>query len=326
MATTSLQYATHSQFKELVPYVSSAGDNKIPIYGWSVLSSNKYIADSTGLITQLFMDGADLGAAQSDAASVNSNYKWYYLSSDDRVYLYNDASNPNDLLMESGSEWTDLVDQQLENATMELNSMLDARFPIPIPQTFQHGADPSNDNPEYDFLIIKATCYIAGANMLRAQNPEDERAQALYDMVTNLDGTGIVDKINKAEIKLRFEIDHGDSTGEIIESVRTGTMYLVETYCESWGGEPYDKVEILCTTAGAYGTAKVTVKTYGSDKLSGQSNEDKVITGGLQEISSGLYARFEGAAMAEDDKWFIPVRQKGLQTTNSAIKTINVRT
>ena len=325
MATTSLQYATHTQFKELVPYVSSAGDNKIPIYNWVVVSGSKYAAHNSGLVTQLFANGEDLGPQQSAHTDLNVEGEWFYNSAEDVLYYYS-ATSPADKLMESGSEWTDLIDQQLENATMELNSMLDARFPIPIPQTFQHGADVSNDTPEYDFLIIKATCYIAGANMLRASNPEDERATALYDMITNLDGTGIIDKINKAEIKLRFEIDKGDSVGEIIESVRTGTMYLVETYCEGWGGELYDKVEILCTTGGAYGTAEVTVKTYGSKKLSGTELTGRVITGGLQEMANGLYVRFEGNSMTQNDKWFIPVRSRGLQTTNSAIKTINVRT
>ena len=327
MATTSLQYATHTQFKELVPYVSSAGDNKIPIYNWVVVSGSKYAAHNSGLVTQLFANGEDLGPQQSAHTDLNVEGEWFYNSAEDVLYYYS-ATSPADKLMESGSEWTDLIDQQLENATMELNSMLDARFPIPIPQTFQHGADVSNDTPEYDFLIIKATCYIAGANMLRASNPEDERATALYDMITNLDGTGIIDKINKAEIKLRFEIDKGDASGEIIESVRTGTMYLVETYCESWSGALYDKIEIVCGSGdgGVYGTAKIDVKTLDGDNLSGNTISDIIVTGGLQHLTGGLYVRFEGNSMTAGDKWFLPVRSKGLQSTNSAIKTINVRT
>ena len=104
-------------------------------------------------------------------------------------------------------------------------------------------------------------------------------------------------------------------------------MYLVETYCESWSGEPYDKVEIVCGIGdgGVYGTAKIDIKTLDADNLSGHTKSDVIVTGGLQEIVNGLYVRFEGNSMTAGDKWFIPVRRKGLQTTNSAVKSINVR-
>ena len=97
MATSST-YCTHRDLKDIYPNMDEF-DAKTAIYGWTLLSSNKYVADNTGLVTQLFMDGTDLDAAQSSAGAVNSNFKWYYLSSDDRLYLYNDAADPNDLLM-----------------------------------------------------------------------------------------------------------------------------------------------------------------------------------------------------------------------------------
>ena len=63
MATTSLQYATHAELKELVPYISSVGDSKIPIYNWSATGtgSTQYSAKNSGLVTQLYANGEELG-------------------------------------------------------------------------------------------------------------------------------------------------------------------------------------------------------------------------------------------------------------------------
>ena len=130
---TDFKYASQTDLEMYYPAYSQF-DTKHQIVGWSVLSSNKYIADNTGLVTQLFMDGADLDAAQSSAGAVNSNFKWYYLSSDDRLYLYNDASDPNNLLMEAGIDNATYFNQMLVNASMELNNLLDRRYPTPIPK------------------------------------------------------------------------------------------------------------------------------------------------------------------------------------------------
>ena len=165
------------------------------------------------LVYRIIDASADIGDASSQGADALT---FLYDEDLDLCMLITNSVDPNDNLVEAGTDWETLVGQQLANATMELNSMLDSRFPIPIPKTFQYATDKSSSRPEYDFILKKATAYLAGANLIRANNPEDERGQALYDMVTNVDGTGIVDKINKAEIKLRFEIDQGDSTGEII--------------------------------------------------------------------------------------------------------------
>ena len=101
-------------------------------------------------------------------------------------------------------------------------------------------------------------------------------------------------------------------------------MYCVETY-GAYGGELFDRIQILCTTGGVYGVAKVTIKTYGDDKLYGTETTDEIITGGLQHIAGGLYARFQGNSMAVNDRWDIEVRSSGLTNTNSPIKTINIK-
>ena len=315
---TDFKYAAQSDLEMYYPNASQY-DAKRQILGWTTLSSNKYIADNTGLITQLFMDGADLGAAQSDASSVNSNYKWYYLASDDRVYLYNDASDPNDLIMEAGFDNATYYDQMLVDSSMELNNLLDARYPMPLPKYDVYDANTSHSTAttEYDAIIIKMTCYLCASNILRA-NGETEQADYYYSQITNAERTGMVDRLNAGEFKLAFEVDSTDSQGKVRTIAKAGSMDIVETAGE-WGGEKYDVCRITCTTGGAYGTAIVKAETYGSDALFGTTTSDIKVTGGLQHIVNGLYVRFQGASMnlsGTADSWEVTVTNENRKRTN----------
>ena len=323
---TDFKYASQSDLNRYVGDIVSDADSKRQVYGWTLLSSNKYISDNTGNITQLFMDGADLGAAQSDAASVNSNYKWYYLASDDRVYLYNDASDPNDLIMESGFDNATYYDQMLVDASMELNNLLDARFATPLPKVAQIDQNTASNAQakEYDALVIKMTCYICASNALRA-NGEVEQADYYYDQVSNAERTGMADRLNAGEFKLSHEVDAKDRLGKVnIKSV-SGSMDIIETG-GSYVGEAYDLLKITCTTGGAYGVAKVKVEYYGNDKLFGQESDPDFVTGGLQSLSGlgGLLVRFQGASMTADDYWEIEVSSASRKITNAQSNAIDL--
>ena len=322
---TDFKYAAQTDLEMYYPNYSSY-DAKRQILGWTTLSSNKYIADNTGLITQLFMDGADLGAAQSDAASVNSNYKWFYLSSDDRVYLYNDASNPNDLVMEGGQDNATYFDQMLVNASMELNNLLDARYPTPLPKVAQidQNTASSSQSKEYDAIIIKMTCYICIANLLR-QNERMEEADYYYNLVTNAERTGMVDRLNAGEFKLSYEVDAKDRQGAINNKSVSGSMDIVET-AGAYVGEKYDLLKIEATVTGAYGVGKVKVHYYGSDKIWGSESSEEFVTGGLQALSGlgGLLVRFQGASISDGDTWEIEVSSANRKISNAQSSAIDL--
>ena len=322
---TDFKYAAQSDLEMYYPNASQY-DAKRQILGWTTLSSNKYISDNTGLITQLLMDGADLGAAQSDASSVNSNYKWYYLPSDDRLYLYNDASNPIDLLMEGGIDSSTYFDQMLVNASFELNNLLDARYPMPLPKFALYDSNTASASvtPEYDAIIIKATCYICVSNLLKTEGKFEE-ADYYYNQVTNVENTGIADKLNAGIWKLSFEVTADDSKGQVRTITKSGSMDIVET-SGAYVGEPFDVLRITCTTTGAYGVAKAKVEYYGSDKLFGQESDPDIITGGLQTLSGlgGMYVRFQGSSMTQNDQWEIEVNSKTRKVTNAGSSAIEL--
>ena len=88
-------YATNRDLKDVFPEVDSF-DTKTPIYGWVVDSGTRYRADNCGLVTLLFADGADLGAAESNSSDVDTSGttgEWYYDSSTDAVYYNHFKTN-----------------------------------------------------------------------------------------------------------------------------------------------------------------------------------------------------------------------------------------
>ena len=109
-------YATERELKDVFPEVDNF-DTKTPIYGWVQHSGSLYRADNCGLITQLFVDGQDLGAAEANSGEVTANGEWYYESTLDAAYYYNSATHPNDLLMESGEDFATLKTRFLANAS-----------------------------------------------------------------------------------------------------------------------------------------------------------------------------------------------------------------
>ena len=412
---TDFKYAAQTDLEMYYPNFSSY-DTKRQVYGWTSIGNSRYLANDTGLITQLFQDGKELNKAGGSIASsykttitdtlsvgsagpnhntitynagaftignedtlkvgdyikinktsvsgvyeycfieavntganqitvrrgalgtialtwlaagddlfledyigsAEAGFQWFYDSYFDHVLLYSD-SDPNDLLIEAGIDNATYFDQMLVNASMELNNLLDARYPMPLPKYDVYDANTSHSTAttEYDAIIIKMTCYICISNLLRSESKMEE-ADYYHALVTNAERTGMVDRLNAGEFKLAFEVDSTDSQGKVRTISKTGSMDIVETAGE-WGGEKYDVCRITCTTAGAYGTAIVKAETYGSDALFGTTTSDIKVTGGLQHIVNGLYVRFQGASMnlsGTADSWEVTVTNENRKRSN----------
>tara|TARA_Y100000356_G_C11148802_1_gene229493 strand:- start:53 stop:715 length:663 start_codon:yes stop_codon:yes gene_type:complete len=200
---------------------------------------------------------------------------------------------------------------------MELSAMLDARFPRPIPKSFQYAeATDGSDTPEYDYILIRATALLVAHHLLISKDPLSEEAQVLKEEVDS-----IVERMNAGNIKLGFEIDSTDTSGDIIEVTRTGSMHLVESSGE-WYGEPYDRVKLKCTTGGVYGTAEISVSYYGNGKIYGETMSGVSVNGALTDLLLGLWVRFEGNSMAVNDEWHIVVRNFTQNSSNSGVRSI----
>ena len=281
MATAAI-YCTHKELKRVFPQLDSF-DGKKAIYGWTATGvSNQYIADNSGLVTKLFVDGDELGTAESSEGDVTSNLKWFYKSTTDAVYFFNSNYNPLDKLMEAGEDFATLVTQYRTDASRYLDSMLDPNMP-------KEALKDKEGN--FDYIIIRSTALIAANFMIKSHDPNSELANALMEEANNN-----IENINQGKAALSWQVTRDSSQGIIRDvSYTSGAIRPVDTRGE-WSGT-YDLVKVLITLAGVLGTAKYSVWVKGSTKLKEtQVVTDEIITGDYQTLAGGLQIRFAGSA------------------------------
>ena len=316
---SDFRYASQSDLKN---YFNRFGDYSQQVQSFPTLTSGSvHLFRDCGYVDTFFINGEEQAAAQSVGADVDTNGEWFYNAPTNQLEYHNSnysSTTINEQVFESGVDFSDYIDQQLVNASMELNNLLDRRYPTPIPKYTQYDANTTHVSsaPEYDAIIVKATCFIVASNLIRGKEGVSEEADLYYNMVTNMDGSGLVDRLNKGEYKLSYEVDADDSKGKVRTITKTGSMDIIENG-GSYSGESFDLLRITCTTLGAYGVAKIKVEYYGSDKLFGSETTDIKVTGGLQHIHGGWYARFQGSAMAAGDIWEVEVYSETRKISNA---------
>ena len=311
---TSPTYCTHRQLKDVFPQVDSF-DNKRALYGWTEVTTNKYAAHNSGLTTQLFADGEDLGAAQSAHTDLNVEGEWFYNSAEDITYYYS-ANDPNNKLMESGEEFCTLITRILTNASRFLDAKLDPNLPR---------EQLKDKEGNYDYIIIRTTALIAATFLVRSHDPTSEIASSLME-----DAQGNIDALNKGAAALSWQTSGDSSKGIIRDVTYTGAIRPVDTRGH-WSGT-YDVLKVKITTGGQIGTATYSVWTKGNDKLGANEgnisiNSEK-ITGDYQLLAGGLQIRFAGAAhdstAAQNDVWEIEVQGWQNEVDNSALNTVKM--
>jgi len=311
---TDFRYASQTDLSHYYPSYTNYKTRR-QLFGWST-TSNLHQAHGVGLVNVLFVNGDEVTASEN-TDEPNANGEWRYIEEQDLIQYYDDTITASDQVIEAGVDTATYFDQMLVNASMELNNLLDRRYPTPIPKYTQYDANTTHVSSatEYDAIIIKSTCYLCVANLLRT-NSRQEEADYYNNLVTNMDGSGLVDRLNKGEYKLSYEVDSDDSQGKPRTITKSGSMDIIETG-GAYSGEAFDLLRITCTTTGAYGVAIVKVEYYGSDKLFGSETTDIKVTGGLQHIHGGWYCRFQGSSMTQNDLWEVEVYSETRKISNA---------
>lgn len=311
---TAPTYCTHRELKDVFPQVDSF-DNKKALYGWKEVTTNKYAAHNSGLTTQLFVDGEDLGAAQSAHTDLNVEGEWFYNSAEDITYYYS-ASDPNDKLMESGEEFSTLITRITANASRFLDSKLDPNLPK---------EQLKDKEGNFDYIIVRTTALIASVFMIRSQSPTSEEAASMMEEADK----NIAD-LNEGKAALSWQTT-GDSSRGVIRDVSytSGAIRPVDTRGR-WSGS-WDLIKVIITTGGVLGTAKYSVYVKDDDKLKNyQVVTDEIITGDYQNLSGGLQIRFGGSSDSSTanvsgtaDEWEIEVAGKNETIDNNNIRSIH---
>ena len=320
MAKTDFKYSDQDFFRSVAPdygkYLA-----RTHLKNFVVDSGDKWKMGSVGTKpSMVYFDGVE-GTSVANSGAVSSAKDFYYDTGEDILYIYvaTASDDPNDdEVIEIGEDKDTFIDQQLVNASMMLNSLITSVV-TPIPKTFVYNDTEGTETPEYDYFIKRAECLLAFSNMANAEG-DYEVADRMYEMVANIDKTGIVDRINDGSIKLAFERESADVKGRIIRGSVAGTMELTEL-SGNWTGSRYERLKIECTVTGGYGVSKFKVWSSNSDKLYGTESGEQFITGNMQSMG-GMYGRFEGNSATDGDIWYIEVKND--EPTNASSGSIEL--
>ena len=323
---SNFRYASVSDLTKYFNRVNDF-DSKVQIFP-TLTSGNLHLFRDSGYVSQLFVNGEELAAAQSTSGDVDSNGEWFYASATNQVEYYNSnysSTTINEQVFEAGVDFTAFLEQTLTDASLELHNYLDMRYSTPLEKAKQIDTDTATVSvaEEFDPIIIKATCYIATANLIRAKEGTSEEADYFYSLVTNEERTGLIDKLNDGIYKLSSEVDDKDKNGKIKYRNVSGTMDIVEL-SGTYHGEGYDLLKVEIESTGAYGTGTFKVHYLSNDQLFGATTTTEKITGGLQHIYGGLYGRFQGASATDGDIWEIEVYGSHRKQTNKSNATIEM--
>ena len=305
-------YISSRDLKDVFPNLDEF-DTKKPVYGWVIDAGSRFVAHDSGLVTQLFVDGKDLGSAQSAKTDVDANDEWFYDSATDAVYYYNDASSPDDLLMEAGEDFATLKTRIMKDASNYVDSKLDATLPR---EQFLL------KDGTYDYLIRRLTGLVAAFFLVKGKNPTSEVADAFFE-----EAQMHIDDLNSGRAKLSFQ-NTGDASKGIVRKIAVaGSLNIVDTRGNYRGS--YDRLKVIVTTAGAIGTAKYSVYAKDTDALKNNIVlQDEIINGDYQELSGGLQIRFQGSADGstgtQNDEWEIEVMGLYEETDNPAIRSVKM--
>lgn len=305
-------YISSRDLKDVFPNLDEF-DTKKPVYGWVIDAGSRYVSHDSGLVTQLFVDGKDLGSVQSAKTDVDANDEWFYDSAADAVYYYNDASSPDDLLMEAGEDFATLKTRVMKDASNYVDSKLDATLPR---EQFLL------KDGTYDYLIRRLTGLVAAYFLVKGKDPTSEIAEALFD-----EAQMHIEDLNSGRAKLSFQ-NTGDASKGIVRKISVaGSLNIVDTRGNYRGS--YDRLKVIVTTGGAIGTAKYSV--YAKDEDALKNNlvlQDEIINGDYQELAGGLQVRFQGSSDAStgtlNDEWEVEVMGLYEETDNPAIRSVRM--
>ena len=317
MATTSsIVYCTERDLSDIYPMIKGY-DLKTRVYNWQLATTNLYYAANVGLATQLFANGSNLGSGEAELVDVNSSTEWHYKSSDDSIYYFDTANNPNDMIMEVGDDWATIKTRFIKQASRLIESHLDAKLSREL------WYDREMNFPE---IIVRVTALQAVVLLISAHDPNNDFLESFKDEKDEIlkglsEGTIVLPNVRTA-----------DSSNGVIRTVRkhiNTDLIPVEIYGD-YNGSGYEllKIYIESGEGGAIGTARMTVYGKSTEKLKDSTqvlvNSD-IIDGDFQALGvSNMYIRWSGddvttAVCTATDEYEIELYGDSLGTSTPSI-------
>ena len=284
MATSNVAYCTHQDIKDTFPHIDEF-DSKTAIYGWTEVTTNKYAAHNSGQVTQLFVNGEDLGPTQSAHTDLNVEGEWFYNSSEDVLYYFS-ASSPSDKLMEAGEEFTTLITRVRKRASRMIDSKIGYRVQDQI-QKDREG--------NYPDVVVRMSSLQTVILSLMSHDPNSEHIVPLKSELDEL----VEGVISGTIVILGLQRTMDSGKGIIREvSVNANSDLRPVELDGLYSGSGYELLKVYIDTSenGVVGTTRMTVKGKSSTTLKSEVLIDsEIITGDYQSLGvGGMKIRWSG--------------------------------
>lgn len=313
-------YINWSNVRSVLANVDSF-DSKSHLNENDFVQSTQDTLANSGYVGRLYRDGVDLGAAQESAVAVTSDGHWFYDSTTDILYTFN-TNDATEYVWESAPDTLANLQALYMNTGAEMfESMLDPRFPRPLPKSTR-----SYSGASYEAPIIKGVALYAAREAIIRTDPEAPELLQVESQLQNETRTGLIDLIKDGNLKFEFEKTDSDEEGEIVVgaiNVNT-TGYPIETSGDST--VPFSKLKAYIVTGGTitFGTENTTV-TYSviDGEGSAHVNAEIIDITQYQPVGNGVSVAWSDGVYTADDYWYIYTRQK--PTSKGLVGTIKLR-
>ena len=304
MSTVEATYCSQGDMQFVLPSIDEYDTKRVLMTNWVASStSNLYELHNSGYVSTLFKDGEDLGSENGSEPS--SNNQWRYIEADDNLEFFlssSSASALNSIIFEGGRDFSDLISECRKRGSDFTRNLISK--PIYPRKGVGVQSAVANDYPE---VIVMIAAHLACYFLANPYNKE--LGDELYGKVSNIEGDGWADKINRGEIDL-YQEDSNDAVKGILREITyggssTGNIGAVR-------GIPtteWDVIKILITTAGTFtagsaSSVKYTTYTRNDTGLKIAVNQNAtVIDGSYQPVGHGMEVRFAPGVYSSNDEW-----------------------
>ncbi len=277
-------------------------------------ATNVYKASNTGHVGRCFVNGVDLGAAQTSIGAVDANGEWIYDSATDALYICQTGVNltsAGDVEVASDT-WANVKLEAINRASERLRGYISK--PILARPSGYLGSETLR---KYEDIIILCTSVYACALLVAPYDPEMGRMleqRVFRSQPSAEEEPGYADQIKSGHIRL---------WNEVTQATQQGLPRGVAANASSTGGiaeirgraaTSFDLIKVIISTGGtfAYGTASpVKYSVYIGDSSGMKMSaivSGAVITGQWQPLAHGLEVRWAAGVYTTNDEWEIEVR------------------
>ena len=280
-------------------------------------SGSTYREEQTGYLGVVYEDSVALTAKTSIATVEATVSTYWYDDANDILYVHmSDGLAPSTHTVTGNTDDWDGLKTTFRNDAMEMmESMLDPKFPRPIPF-----ARNSYNSDKYDFDIRYSCALLTVSLIVRYRQPDNPLADTLEKRIWDEENeSGILYEHYKGGRAFSFETTKDEFKGNLevvtLDATSTGRIFITGNPVDDSNRYTY---RIKFNKAGVARTAQYTL-----------SSDDGVSYAGTYDTSerflyviNGIYIRCEGTFVLNDE-WKLSIAS-GMEEVNSSIGNIDI--